>query len=269
MQRKIHHTYRLLFLKDVVLARVLDDSTFNVINSCIIFNQIDIINHVQNDRMFLTQVVEPFLDDEDELAGVAWWRERLKELDKNRLKKDDTMEVDELPTSSTATSISGTASNESSQASAAESSTKPSPAEVQSTRRAIVQLIQQLCAMGKNIQLPARLALFRTLVDRAILFPVQWALGQDEKEVGGRQMIAAAGEVLSVLLDHDIHGVRGFILRQMTEVEESKIDTLLMLMCKLVTRSRDLAVQSQVGDALKLMLEIPVLDPNDTSQVCE
>ena len=43
VQRKVHHTYRLQFLKDVVLARAIDDSTFNVLNSSILFNQIDII----------------------------------------------------------------------------------------------------------------------------------------------------------------------------------------------------------------------------------
>src|ERR1700722_14322501 len=60
VQRKVHHTYRLLFLKDVVLARALDDSTFNVLNSCIIFNQIDIITHVQNDVQFLQDIVDLF-----------------------------------------------------------------------------------------------------------------------------------------------------------------------------------------------------------------
>jgi len=64
IQRKIHHTYRLQFLKDVVLARALDDSTFNVLNSCIIFNQIDIIQHVQNDPIFLREVVRLYVDED-------------------------------------------------------------------------------------------------------------------------------------------------------------------------------------------------------------
>jgi len=55
-------------MKDVVLARALDDSTFNVLNSCIIFNQIDIINHVQNDISFLKDVVGLYVD-EDMLSG--------------------------------------------------------------------------------------------------------------------------------------------------------------------------------------------------------
>ena len=73
IQRKIHHTYRLQFLKDVVLARAIDDSTFNVLNSSIIFNQIDIINHIQNDMPFLREVVESARENR-----VAGNRERLK-----------------------------------------------------------------------------------------------------------------------------------------------------------------------------------------------
>jgi protein phosphatase-4 regulatory subunit 3 len=33
VRKKIHHTYRLQYLKDVVLARILDDPTFSVLNS--------------------------------------------------------------------------------------------------------------------------------------------------------------------------------------------------------------------------------------------
>lgn len=252
IERKVHHTYRLQFLKDVVLARVLDDSTFNVINSCILFNQMDIINHVQQDRFFLAYVVQPFL--EERVAGVRWWRERLKEYDENRTKSDQPVEVDGPPLQ-ILPPITGTGDAE-------------SKAELDASRRSIILMLQQFCAMGKNVQLPTRLTLFRNLIDRAILFPVQWALSQDENDEQGKQAIAAAGEILSVLLDHDINGVRGFVLRQMTEGDGEQCNTLLSLMCKNMVRSRDLAVQCQTGDALRLMLEIPLSDPADpTSQV--
>ena len=251
IERKVHHTYRLQFLKDVVLARVLDDSTFNIINSCILFNQMDIINHVQHDRFFLAHVVQPFL--EEGVAGVRWWRERLKEFDESRARADESMDVDGPPLQ-VLPSTAGDAE---------------SRAELDTSRRSIVLMIQQLCAMGKNVQLPTRLTLFRNLIDRAILFPVQWALTQDESDELGKQAIAAAGEILSALLDHDINGVRGFVLRQMTEGDGEQSGTLLSLMCKNMVRSRDLAVQSQIGDALRLMLEIPLTDPNEpTPQVC-
>ena len=53
----MYHTYRVQFLKDVVLARILDNPTSNMLNSCIILNQIDIINHLQNDVRFPGEII--------------------------------------------------------------------------------------------------------------------------------------------------------------------------------------------------------------------
>jgi protein phosphatase-4 regulatory subunit 3 len=130
-----------------------------------------------------------------------------------------------------------------------------------SLRSEVVLLIQQLCVMGKNVQLPARMALFRTLVDRGILFAVQWALRFQRKDEKSKPIISSAGEVLAALLDHDLNGVRGHVLKQVVAIEKEreagkkgadKADTILALMCKMMAHSRELAVQSQVGDALKV-----------------
>ncbi|KAI9852579.1 MAG: Platinum sensitivity protein [Thelocarpon superellum] len=56
VRRKIHHTYRLQYLKDVVLARILDDPTFSVLNSLIFFNQVDIVQHLQANGVFLKEL---------------------------------------------------------------------------------------------------------------------------------------------------------------------------------------------------------------------
>ena len=206
-------------------------------------------------------------------------------------------------------------------------------------------LIQQLCVMGKNVQLPARMQLFRILTDCGIPFIVQWALEQEEyentipvgagsggtaesssaKEKGkgrGKEMIAAGGEILMTLLDHDLNGVRAHIVKQLEREAASSLSTpltpgigigvgigigpgikpptsfllslnphhhhphhlvnhnghgfengeerekgreggresLAMLMCRLLVRSRDLAVQSQIAEALKMLLEVMPAD---------
>src|SRR3984957_18387666 len=114
--RKIHHTYRLQFMKDVVLARALDDSTFNVLNSCIIFNQIDIITHVQQDPVFLTEIVDLFPGPSPSppisLNGVV----------KSRTGIDADMNSEGLPNG----------------------------VDEDRRRREVILLIQQLCIMGKN-----------------------------------------------------------------------------------------------------------------------
>lgn len=61
-RRKIHQTYRLQYLKDVVLARILDDPTFSVLNSLIFFNQVEIVQYLQSNAAFL-----------GELFGIFSW----------------------------------------------------------------------------------------------------------------------------------------------------------------------------------------------------
>ena len=56
VKRKIHNTWRLQYLKDVVLARILDDPTFSVLNSLIFFNQVDIVTHLHANQAFLKEL---------------------------------------------------------------------------------------------------------------------------------------------------------------------------------------------------------------------
>lgn len=60
IRKKIHQTYRLQYLKDVVLARILDDPTFSVLNSLIFFNQVDIVQHLQGNSGFLSELFSIF-----------------------------------------------------------------------------------------------------------------------------------------------------------------------------------------------------------------
>ncbi|KAK4231356.1 component of IIS longevity pathway SMK-1-domain-containing protein [Podospora fimiseda] len=62
VQQKIHQTYRLQYLKDVVLARILDDPTFSVLNSLIFFNQVDIVQHLHMTPGFMTDLFAVFHD---------------------------------------------------------------------------------------------------------------------------------------------------------------------------------------------------------------
>lgn len=60
IRRKIRCTWRLQYLKDVVLARILDDPTFSVLNSLIFFNQVDIVSHIQSNALFLKELFGVF-----------------------------------------------------------------------------------------------------------------------------------------------------------------------------------------------------------------
>ncbi|KAF7294291.1 SMK-1 domain-containing protein [Mycena chlorophos] len=263
--RKIHHTYRLQFLKDVVLARVLDDSTFNVLNSCIIFNQIDIINHIQADHSFLREVVKLYVD-EEMLAGGGPRRASVNGNGTKQPAADD-LPPNELPNSNGITP-SAPPPKRTPGAYAFAPPEDMTPEEVRS-RREVVYLLQSLCALGKNVQLPARMQLFRALVDRGVLFGVQWALGLPEDDPECRSVLSAGAEVLSALLDHDAYGVRSHVLKQVVAIDKERVagkrgadkaETLAQLLCRIVSKSQNVAVQSQVGDAMKVFMEVPTGD---------
>ena len=314
IQRKIHHTYRLQFLKDVVLARALDDSTFNVLNSCIIFNQIDIITHVQQDPLFLHDVVCLFIDEEMLAGGGPPSSMKRPPVQNQQTQPQSHVQQpsqmrpqhimislngngdnppkpevvsDNVQNASTFStkSVNGTESlngfQPTSKQSGAYAFSPPdnlTEAEV-SLRRDVIVLLQHLCIMGKNVQLPARMALFRTLVDRGVLFAVQWALNLTEKDEANKQMFAAAGEVLLALLDHDLNGVRGHVLKQVLAIDKEreagkkgadKAETILEMTCRIMAQSKELAVQNQIGDALKVWMDVPLADPPvaSGSEVC-
>ncbi|KAJ7591477.1 component of IIS longevity pathway SMK-1-domain-containing protein [Mycena floridula] len=267
IQRKIHHTYRLQFLKDVVLARALDDSTFTVLNACIIFNQTDIINHVQQDPSFLRDVVRLYVDD-DMLNGGG---RKSGPATQGVTEKDDEPVIGPHPAPTEEASTNGTSEHLSS---TPEPSLKLSSIpgwdelsdEQVALRREVILLLQQLCAMGKSVQLTARIALFRSLVDRGVLFAVQWALASSEQHTTAKSMINAGGEILSAVLDHDLNGARSHVLKQVVAIDKEreagkkgadKAETLAQTVCRIMSSSKDLAIQSLVGESLKSWLDLP------------
>jgi len=62
IRSKIHQTYRLLYLKDVVLARVLDDPTFGILNGFVFYNMVDIVNYIRGNDVFLMELFDGFKD---------------------------------------------------------------------------------------------------------------------------------------------------------------------------------------------------------------
>ncbi|CAI5514261.1 unnamed protein product [Closterium sp. Naga37s-1] len=56
LRSKIHQTYRLGYVKDVILPRVLDDQTYGTFNSLILFNNVEVVSTLQGDKPFLSDL---------------------------------------------------------------------------------------------------------------------------------------------------------------------------------------------------------------------
>lgn len=59
---RFHKCYRLQYLKDVVLARMIDDPTFGTLNGAIYFHQYEIIVHIQNNQAILKELFGIFIE---------------------------------------------------------------------------------------------------------------------------------------------------------------------------------------------------------------
>ncbi|OXH35304.1 nuclear protein [Cryptococcus neoformans] len=195
IRNKVHQTYRLLFLKDVVLARVLDDSAFNILNGFIFFNQVDIINYIQQSDGFLTQLFEAF---RDPLLPPP--------------PKD----------------------------------TPPEP--LDDKKRDTVMFLHQLVMMGKSIQLPPRLQLYRTLVDRGLLRVIEWSFRRPEAKI-----LHAGAEMLTLVVEHDASSIRGYVFKE----QEQKERTLVKEIIELLHKTTNVGLMGQMADTLKTMLEVP------------
>jgi len=55
---KIHQTYKIQYIKDVILPRYLDDPTFATLNSILFFNNVEIVSIIQNDEAFLSELFQ-------------------------------------------------------------------------------------------------------------------------------------------------------------------------------------------------------------------
>ena len=68
IKSKIHTTWRLQYLKDVVLARILDDPTFGVLNTLIFYNHLEIVNYLQGNTKFQQELFGLVNDPETSLV---------------------------------------------------------------------------------------------------------------------------------------------------------------------------------------------------------
>jgi len=194
IRTKIHQLFRVQYLRDVVLARMLDDGTFGILNGFVFFTQVDIINYIQNNDMFLNELLSGFRDDRPSTPVPL---------------SDSTPEVP-----------------------------------LDEKRRDIVLLLNQLMVLGKGVQLPSRLALYRNLIDKGLLFAVEWAFRRSEA-----QLLHAGAEILTLAVELDVSAVRVHILKE----DEAKRRTLEMIY--LLGHTRNLGLLSQVGDSLRTLLD--------------
>ncbi|KAI8452612.1 component of IIS longevity pathway SMK-1-domain-containing protein [Phakopsora pachyrhizi] len=231
IKSKIHLTYRLQYFKDIILARILDDSTFSIINSMLFFNQVEIVQYLHSSQSFMRELFEifdePQASDSSPVIGPI------------------------LPPSM-----------------AAQRLTPKSDLDKQSIlsrKNDTIFFLQQLCSMAKHLQSPARVGFFRTLAERGVLKVIEYGLSMTQKvkdSVSGSGLSlsgeedfscirSAVCEILMTIIDYDPNSVRGYCLKQKQEGSRNLVECLI----ELLQIDPDLGLKVQLAEAIRILVD--------------
>lgn len=227
---KIHQTHRLHYLKDVILARILEDSTFSMLNSAIYFNEVDIVNDVSADADFLRELFAIF--DQDGMGKESGF-----EIGPHPLRSLESIGP-QLPLDM--------------QQNHAERSSPPPPSisSIIDRQHDAILFLQQFCSMAKNLQLPLRTAFFRSLVSKGLLRVIEVALARTMSE-GDSLIRSATIGILMNIVDHDPNNVRGYSLQQHSLEKRP----LILFLIELFHKEPDLGLKAQMSEALRVLVD--------------
>ena len=253
---KIHQTHRLHYLKDVVLARILEDSTFSMLNSAIYFNEVDIVNEIATDAEFLRELfaifdqggLEESSREEEGIIGPQLPPSTSTRTNQGGLAGAASMEIDPsiLVIPESVSSSLPSASNGVATPSSPTTADSPHP----DKRHDAILFLQQFCSMAKNLQLPLRAAFFRNLVEKGLLRVIEVALSLTV-EKDDSVMKAATVEILMNLVDHDPNNVRGYSLKQQAAGKRP----LVLFLVELFHKEEDLGLKAQMSEALRVLVD--------------
>lgn len=220
---KIHQTHRLHYLKDVILARILEDSTFSMLNSAIYFNEVEIVNEVVGEKELLSKVFDIFNDEEGgrSTSVKGKGKERERELGPKRTEIGPELPPD-FERREEREDVQGDETRASKKPKLEdEGSSETRGGDQQLWKQQAIQFLTQLTQMAKNLQLPLRTSLYRTLVERGLLTALEKALrfANELEDVGLRAQVIA---IWMSVVDLDAKDVRAYCLRQGKEKEKSE-----------------------------------------------
>lgn len=109
-----------------------------------------------------------------------------------------------------------------------------------------VMFLQQLCSMGKQIQLPSRMQLYRTLNDSGLLLVIEYGLSKKDQRLRN-----ASAELLMTMIEYDSDSVRNHVLDQV----ELKKKPLVTMLSELLHNEQDLGLKTQMAEAMRVLFD--------------
>ncbi|CDK24595.1 unnamed protein product [Kuraishia capsulata CBS 1993] len=243
----IKKTFRLQFLKDVVLARLLDDATFGWIATLIYFNQVKIIKFLNENEHFLSSLFAMYQGDDYVIKdGVS--DEAKNEANRVLTPKSD-----------------GSCSSPSN----GDADADPQDAdELLQKKRDGIRLVHQFVIVAKGLQATARSQFYSALVKRGLFKLIGFAF----KDIHTSSRVLATELIVSIV-EHDVLLINGtqpatddidempredeFGDENSLEIKERFLSddmTLFALLTFILLEEEDIGLKTQVSEALKVLL---------------
>lgn len=238
---KIHQTHRLHYLKDIVLARIIEDSTFSMLNSAIYFNEVDIVGEITQNRELMVEVFRILTGEKEASATSTAAQDKAAPTSPSKGKErslalgpkrtigpdlpDDLLAERQAKRARVGSSTPPVESSSLVPAAGPDAVMTATAATSESERKLHAMLfLQQLAQMAKNLGIPARTSFYRTMCERGLLSALEGALRfavnlpPEEEDMANTIRTAALGVWIAVV-DLDPADVRAFCLKQGKEQE--------------------------------------------------
>ena len=215
IEHKIHEVYRLQYMKDVILPRVLDDSAFTIINSFIYFHQVDIVQYLCTNETFWKDLFAIFPD-----VNAA-----------------DTVKANEKKPSSDSSRTNG-------------SQSKSPNSEVTEKQINAVAFLQSYAQMVKPLQPGMRATTVRKLSEAGVLRILGHCL-TSPKMAANQAVRVASVEILMLIVDHDTASIRAYVLK---ENGAGKKKTLLLALIEAFHGEQELGIKAQLAEAIRVLV---------------
>lgn len=190
---KIHQSYRLGYLKDVVLPRVLDDATFATLSSLILFNNVEVLMSLHHDPSFFPTLFQRLRQAAPTSPSPAH-------------RQQQHHQQQQQPAA-----FAGGATGEGEGVCAGEE------------WRDLVAFLQELCGLSKHLQASQRHALLTRLGELGLFEVIT-----DVMRFGDAALQLRATDVLLADVHHDPSQLRAFLTQQMKGGEKEPLFGMLM-----------------------------------------
>lgn len=241
IRSKIKQTFRLQFLKDVALARLLDESTCSMIASIIYFNQIEIIGFIQNNKDFSTQLFALYDESTDAVPANDTANDTINDSVTESPKNSVDGELNSsIHSDSNSSPVHKRKLSNQENLIVKKARTENSGGELLHQRRDGVKFVHQLSSIAKGFQQHQRYLLYNNLIQRGLLKLIRFALSDS----GAQSSRLLGTELLVTLVEHDPALVRN-----------AEDDLGLRVLIDLFLNEEDIGLKTHASDTLKVQLD--------------